>query len=206
MKYVLSGAHQGAIVDPQANIIGISEFEPPVRIGRSRISSGTSWGRFSYISDYSFVWSGVSIGRYTSIGNNCSIGARHHPTTWLSTHPIQNGFADVDFGERKWPDYVPAVIGNDVWIGANAVVLEGVRVGDGAVIAAGAVVTRDVRPYEVVGGVPARYMRRRFRASIIERLERLRWWDLPVEDLRGVPFDDIEAALDFLEKRDPRRE
>lgn len=78
---------------------------------------------------------------------------------------------------RAWDNKGDTVVGNDVWIGYEAVVLSGVTIGDGAVIGARAVVTRDVPPYTVVGGVPARPIRRRFDDATVERLEALRWWD-----------------------------
>lgn len=78
---------------------------------------------------------------------------------------------------RAWDNKGDTVVGNDVWIGYEAVVLSGVTIGDGAVIGARAVVTRDVPPYTVVGGVPARAIRRRFDDATVERLEALRWWD-----------------------------
>ena len=83
-----------------------------------------------------------------------------------------------------WDNKGDIVIGNDVWIGYEAVVMAGVRIGDGAVIAARAVVTRDVPPYTIVGGVPAREIRRRFDADTVARLQELRWWDWPIGKIR----------------------
>jgi hypothetical protein len=91
-------------------------------------------------------------------------------------------------------------IGNDVWSGHNVTVLGGVTVGDGAILAAGAVVSRDVPPYALVGGVPAKVIRYRFPEKIIERLLAVRWWDFPFIRLSGLAFDDIERCLDQLEE------
>ncbi|MCZ7153797.1 CatB-related O-acetyltransferase, partial [Salmonella enterica] len=86
--------------------------------------------------------------------------------------------------------------GNDVWIGANVFISRGVRVGDGAVIAAGSVVTKSVRPYEVVGGVPAKHIRFRFEPNVISELLALRWWNYEPASLAGVRFDDVRASID----------
>lgn len=90
-------------------------------------------------------------------------------------------------------------IGHDVWIGANVTILRGLTIGHGAVIAAGAVVTDDVGPYEIVGGLPAKRIRKRFDEETIARLLEVACWNLDYERLAGTPFDDIAAALDHLE-------
>ena len=92
-----------------------------------------------------------------------------------------------------------ATFGNDVWTGHNCNIMAGVNVGDGAVIAAGSVVTEDVPPYAIVGGVPAKVIRYRFHEKIIERLLRLKWWDLELSQLSGLPFRDIDRCLDMID-------
>ncbi|MFN4057758.1 MAG: CatB-related O-acetyltransferase [Roseinatronobacter sp.] len=96
----------------------------------------------------------------------------------------------------------PAVIiGHDVWIGAQSTILRGVTLGHGCVVAAGAVVTRDVPPYAIVAGVPARVIRHRFDAKTRKRLLTLGWWRYTAGSLAAIPFHDIHAALDEIEKR-----
>ena len=91
------------------------------------------------------------------------------------------GYSDVT---SAWDHKGDIVIGNDVWIGYEAVVMAGVTIGDGAIIGARAVVTKDVPPYTIVGGVPARKIRRRFSDNVIARLLELKWWDWPAERIQ----------------------
>lgn len=83
-----------------------------------------------------------------------------------------------------WNDYqAPPVIENDVWIGSSAIIMQNVRVGNGAIVAGGAVVTHDVLPYTIVAGIPATVLRKRFDEDVIDQLLAWRWWDLPIEEL-----------------------
>ncbi|MDE6773391.1 MAG: CatB-related O-acetyltransferase, partial [Treponemataceae bacterium] len=81
------------------------------------------------------------------------------------------------------------VVGNDVWIGQNVTIMPGIRIGDGAIIGARAVVTKDVPPYTIVGGVPAKPIRKRFSDDVIEKLLKLKWWDLPPEKILPMIAD-----------------
>ena len=92
-------------------------------------------------------------------------------------------------------------VGNDVWSGHNVNVMAGVNVGDGVIIAAGAVVTKDVPPYAIVAGVPAQIIRYRFSEKNIERLLALKWWEMELSELSGLSFKDIEKCLDALEEK-----
>lgn len=132
--------------------------------------------------------SNAKIGRYCSIGFESIIGLGTHPSTYLSTHPAfysaakQSGISFVT--ESSYSEYQSIDIGNDVWIGARAIVLGGVSIGDGAIVAAGAVVTKDVPPYAIVGGVPARLLRYRFSEEVIEELLDWKWWNSSVDSIR----------------------
>ncbi len=134
------------------------------------------------------------------IGKFCSIacGARflftsgNHAMQSLSTYPFPIFFDEWDLPANRirdaWDNKGDTVIGNDVWIGYEAVILSGVTIGNGAIIGARAVVTKDVPPYTIVGGIPAKPIRRRFDDATIERLEALRWWDWDYEKIkRNIP-------------------
>ena len=90
----------------------------------------------------------------------------------------------MDSIAKAWDNHGDIVVGNDVWIGYEAIVLAGVTIGDGAIIGSRAVVTKDVPPYTIVGGIPSKRIRKRFDDAVIERLEDLRWWDWDEEKIR----------------------
>ncbi|MFY0409013.1 CatB-related O-acetyltransferase [Solicola sp. PLA-1-18] len=189
--------------------------EPPVWfMGTSTVAVDTRFGSFTYLKDAT-IESCSSIGRYCSIAPGFRVGEPEHPLDWLSTSPFQYdadrfGWSPEasDYAIRR-PAYEahaaergrPAVIGHDVWIGANVVVLCGVTVGHGAVLAAGSVVTRDVAPYTVVGGVPARPIRSRFEPGVVEELLDVAWWRFSPRQLDGVDFADVRAAVAEVRRR-----
>lgn len=118
----------------------------------------------------------VRVGSYCSIAEEVRLVFGEHPLERVSTYPLRTklmGTEDNVDATCKGP----IVIGSDVWIGLNALIMSGVTIGHGAVVAAGATVTRDVPPYAVVGGVPARILKYRFRPDQIERLLHLAWWE-----------------------------
>jgi acetyltransferase-like isoleucine patch superfamily enzyme len=141
----------------------------------------TEVGRYTYIGGNCRIGS-ASIGSFCSIAGEVVIGLGTHPTGFVSTHPVffspKNGGFPVSFvTEKVFVEGSPVRIGNDVWIGYRAMLLDGTTVGDGAIVAAGAVVSKDVEPYSIVGGVPARHIRYRFQAEIIDEMLSIRWWD-----------------------------
>lgn len=149
------------------------------------LGKGVTIGDYSYVNRGSLVASGT-IGRFCSIAYNCQIGVDEHPTEHLTSSPWLCGPGIIS----EIPGWIdtsnPPVIGHDVWIGSQAIVLRGVNVGTGAIIAAGAVVTKDVAPYSIVGGIPARIIRKRFNEETINRLFHLRWWDMSDDQLRNI--------------------
>ncbi|MFB9213627.1 CatB-related O-acetyltransferase [Vibrio sinaloensis] len=127
-----------------------------------------------------------SIGKYCSLGHNLIIAQGNHPMNFVSTHPFlydkKYGFLEKSV-QNEVPNE-PVTIGNDVWIGLNVTILPNVTIGNGAVVGAGSIVNRDVPPYAIVAGVPAKVIRYRFTPEQIEQLEQLKWWDLPDEQIR----------------------
>ena len=150
------------------------------------------------------------------IGKFCSIacGARflfnsaNHTLRSLSNYTFPIFYEAWGHGmspAEAWDNKGDIVIGNDVWIGYDAVILAGVTVGDGAVIGARAMVTKDVPPYTIVGGVPARPIRKRFPDETVKTLLRLRWWDWPLEQIaegmQYIQHSDLEALTDLAQRR-----
>ncbi len=167
-------AHWNSIVDQRSNI------------GRGvRLWSGVNVTS-STLGDYSYsAWgtriADTDIGKFCSIGPECLIGGLgRHPTRWISTHPR---FFSASFraweglGSRlEWSERARTTIGHDVWIGARAIILDGVSIGNGAIVGAGAVVVKDVASFSIVGGVPARHIGYRFDDATRSIIERIDWY------------------------------
>jgi acetyltransferase-like isoleucine patch superfamily enzyme len=186
-----------------------SKLLGPVYLNRNtQVGPDCTVGKYFGMNESCFV-ARATVGAYCSIGARTSINPFNHPTDWLSIHEFQyhpNSFDWVpEYSEIKrlerTPDmYEHVTIGNDVWMGHNVNVMPGVSVGDGAVIAAGAVVTKTVAPYAIVAGVPAKVIRLRFPEKTVERLLRARWWDLELAELSGLPFRDVERCVSMIEE------
>lgn len=199
-------------------------IEAPVFIGRSQMDVGAIGG-FSYINmkpvkdvTTNCVIECEKIGRFVMIAHGVNIGFTEHPTDFLSAHRLfkydSEDWMQCYMEKRDYANemclreaYINAsrkalsVIGNDVWIGYGAVILNGITIGDGAIIGAGSVVTRDVPPYSIVGGNPARVIRMRFRDTVIERLMDLKWWEYGPDILSGLDISDCEESVCKLEER-----
>lgn len=166
------------------------------------IMYSTSIDDYSYIQKNGSIWHS-SIGKFCSISWNVSIGGGEHDFHKITAHSML--YASM-YGFVKEPLYdrfaEPCMVGNDVWIGAGAHILRNVTIGDGAVIAAGAVVTKNVEPYSVVAGVPAKKIGQRCSDSTIEKMLRIKWWDFPEDVIKeniGLFNNDFTAtAIDKL--------
>ena len=159
-------------------------------------------GRYTYTC-YDDEIVNCEIGQFCSISDDVIIGGAEHPIEWVSTSPVfqnvkhsgpKKRFAKIEF------DGIPrTVIGNDVWIGKRAIIKAGVKISDGAVVGAGAVVTKDVPPYAIVAGIPAKIIKYRFDDDTIAKLLSVRWWDMPNEKLEKHAWS-INKVHDFLEE------
>lgn len=204
-------AQKGLVTERFALVADEFYFERPVFISTLYAPFRTEVGAFTYLREC-FLRAPIKIGRYCSIAPNVSIGIGKHPTDWLSTHPFQMFTQDFF---TQYPEYVnishqqknqaleakDIVIGDDVWIGTNVTIKDGVTIGTGSIIGAGAVVTKDVEPYAIVGGVPAKKIKMRFDQKTIDRLLGLKWWNYDLAPLKDkVVFSDVEKTLDFIEQ------
>lgn len=156
-----------------------------VRIERRSMLFHTSIDDYSYCM-YNTVIKHASIGRYCSISWNCSIGGANHEIHRITQHPFPHsaifGFTEDDNGFISFEK--PLTIGNDVWIAANCCICRGVKIGNGAIIGAGSVVTHDVPSFEIWAGVPARKIGQRFSNEIAEIIEQAEWWNLSEGTIR----------------------
>lgn len=177
-----------------------SSFIPPT----SKIESGstvlnTTFGAHSF-SGYDCTFIKCEVGSFCSIASKVVIGGARHPIEYVSTSPVFLSHKESISAKFSRHDYVfepTTIIGHDVWIGEGVYIKGGVRIGTGAVIGMGSVVTKDVPPYAIFAGNPARLIRFRFDAAIVNALLESRWWEFSDEKLREVAheFNDPEAFL-----------
>jgi len=161
-----------------------------------------SLGDFTYIAAYTNI-SKTKIGKFCSIGPDVKIGVGKHPaSSFVSTHPVFFSTlkqAQITFADKSYfNEFENIVIGNDVWVGANVIIMDGVTVSDGAIVAAGSAVTKDIPPYAIVGGVPAKIIKYRFEQGEIDELLKIKWWDRDVEYLKRnyKKFHDIKKFVE----------
>ncbi len=187
-------------------LITDSEIEGNVTIDKYSCVNRCTIMRYFGLGCFSYV-ANSHIGRYCTFGARASVGTFSHPTNWLSIHEFQYRDTSKIYGESLLtnginiaPKNPVLTIGNDVWIGDNASVKYGLTIGSGAIIGLGAVITKDVPPYAIMGGNPARILRFRFNETIIEKLLALEWWSLDINDLAHIKFSDIHSAIDEIGK------
>jgi acetyltransferase-like isoleucine patch superfamily enzyme len=170
----------------------------------SKIESGSSvvntiMGKHSFCG-YNCEIMNAKIGSFCSIANGVIIGGGMHPVDWVSMSPVFYEGRDsvkAKFSLYKREAVKETLIGHDVWIGQNSLIKQGVKVGNGAVVGMGSVVTKDVEPYTIVAGVPAKEIKKRFNKKTIDDLLKSEWWNLPYEKLKKLAVN-IKEPNKFL--------
>ena len=145
----------------------------------------------------------TTIGSFVSIGTGVRIGHGTHPSDYLTTSPYiyldrLEYKTPITPSHNEWEQLKPVHIGNDVWIGDGVWIKNGITISDGAIIGAHAVVTHDVPPYAIVVGSPAKILKYRFLPEIIAELLNLKWWELPDEIIKTLPYDNVQECLEKL--------
>ena len=165
----------------------------------------SSVGRYSYIHNSKVI--DASVGQFCSIAGECTIGGGAHPITCVSTSPVfysDKNVLHTTFFKRNFEEYVHTEIGNDVWIGSRCLIKGGAKIGNGAIIGMGSVVTHDVPPYEIWAGNPAKFIRKRLDDEVIKKLLDIAWWDWPEENIRRFAawFDDPQELIAAIEREE----
>ena len=191
-----------------SSIIIDSSFENTANIDKNSCINRCSIGKYFGLGNFSYV-ADTDIGKFCTFASRISISPFNHPTNLLSVHEFQYRNLEQAFSETiiKTKSTIQdelrekrTFIGNDVWIGDNAVVLKGISLNHGVIVGAGSVVTKDVEPYSIVVGNPARVTKKRFKDKTIEELLALKWWDLSIADMKGCDFQNIEKAINQIKK------
>ncbi len=193
---------------PHAIIDNGSTLTPDTKIGKSsHILRGATInhcqiGSYTYINVNALIQN-TRIGNYCSIAQNVAIGLGAHPLNLFSSSPIfykvKNALKislvekDYNFNES-----LPIIIGNDVWIGSRVIIMDNVHIGHGAVIAAGAVVTKDVPPYAIVAGIPAKVIKYRFPIGVQKKLIESKWWELDAAEVYAMK-EELEDTCRFTQ-------
>jgi len=167
-----------------------------------------SIGRYSYGDPVVLNWGSpatLSIGSFCSIGTGVTfLLGGEHKIDWVTTFPFWAAFRDFsEFRNFPFPPGTKGdiIVGNDVWIGTNAIILSGVNIGDGAVIGACSVVTKDVEPYSIVAGNPAKEIRKRFDQETINKLLKIEWWNWPTQRIKdNMTLLLSDKIKEFVEK------
>lgn len=213
-------AEHGLILAASSGVVGSLVFERPAwlfghRLKHCTVGAFSFWNASGHTAAYR-----THFGRYTQIGESSIIGPPEHPTDWFSSHPFAFGrpgylpsmyqvpdFARLAPDAQDGPSFADTTP-NDTWIdheayvGAGSFVKRGVRIGIGAVVGARSVVTRDIPPYAIAVGSPAKVIRMRFSDAVIDRMQTLAWWHYDLAPFKAqVNWADVEGTLAFLEQR-----
>ncbi len=209
VNFWLKRRHEGLIICDGVSVFRTKFGRYNMLCDRCSVTNST-FGDYSYVGTETRV-SNATIGKFCSIGPNVLISLGIHPSRdFVSTHPVfysttfrcQRRFA----AKQGFVEHGPVQIGHDVWIGAGAIISDNINIGTGAIVAAGAVVTKHVDPYAIVGGSPARLIRKRFTDDQIQQLLGSNWWtwDDNILSQHHVAFHDFDSFLDILAKQKNR--
>lgn len=170
------------------------DIDKSCKVNYESVLAKVKMDKYTYVGAKTTI-TDAKIGKFCSIGSNVAIGGGIHPTTMVSTSPVfleGKNFLKKNYATLKYEPSKTVIIGNDVWIGENAYIKSGVKIGSGAIIGAHAVVTKDVMPYSIVVGVPAREISKRFDEDTIKKLLDMEWWNWSDQKLQslGRYFDD----------------
>ena len=180
---------RNTIIDKGCSFNQNTIIHPNVHILENCILNNSEVHSYSYLGKNCLIQNAI-IGKFCSIANDVSIGLGNHPLDNFSTSPLfyrrQNKFKiKLIENDLQFEEYLPVSIGNDVWIGSRSIILDGIIIGNGSVIAANSVVTKDVAPYSVMGGVPAKLIKYRFSDKKIEELNYGKWWDMDLNKIKS---------------------
>lgn len=194
------------------NFFGSVDVEPPAKLDTCIFFGQNTVGAFTYFSPVCEVSNAV-IGRYCSVGRDVIIGPGSHYVDFLTTHPIGSDPSGMSAGMLGNPLYKAFAlnspisspkeskithIGNDVWIGSRSIIMQGVKIGDGAIIGAGSVVTKDVPSFSVFAGVPSKLIRYRFIHETLIKVRDSEWWKKDLSKISNRDFSDIDKMLSNL--------
>lgn len=179
--------HRDAYIAFSSRVSPDSVLDSGVRVFKGSTLGSCKVLRYTYIGSDCDI-ARTEIGPFTSFGPQVLCGLATHPLEYISTYPgfySDRASGATWFGaNHEFADLLPTRIGADVWIGARAIIIGGVNIGHGAVIGAGAIVTKDVPPHAIAVGVPAKVIRYRFERSLSQEIINSRWWEAPVSALR----------------------
>lgn len=189
-----------------------THFSPKAQLERFVKLNKVSIGKYSRVDEKTRV-NNTTIGNFSIVSPNCYINFGRHPLNYLTPHSMFYGGGGwkwrPEWGKplpKEYDQMPQVVIGNDVWIGMFVKVMSGVKIGDGAIIGTNSLVTKDVPPYAIVAGSPAKVIRYRFTPEIIVRLLEIKWWDLPDEEItKHIDlFHKPDITMDDLNQHFPK--
>lgn len=195
---LITKLHLPAVID--------SQIAKTARVGSASHIVSSVFGRYTYCGNFNSIIN-CEVGNFCSIANNVSIGGASHPMERVSTSPAfyggkRNGMP-YKLYDASQPLLIRTTIGSDVWIGEGVIIKAGITIGNGSVIGSGSVVTKDVEPYAIVAGNPAKLIRYRFSEDVIAKLQKCKWWEFSDDKLKSITqfMNSPQNLIDFLSQK-----